>query len=64
MGRYRGLCYYAGRATAEDQEAEARIQLMLLQYEQLKGIPENVYEILKLEEICMNMHISAYGRVM
>ena len=24
---------------------------------------ENVYELLKLEEICMNMHILAYGRV-
>ena len=63
MGRYRGLCYHAGRAAAEDQEAEARIQLMLVQYQQSNGMQENVYEMLKLEEICMNMHISAYGRV-
>ena len=36
---------------------------MLVQYQQLKAIQENVYENLKLEEVCMNMHISAYGRV-
>ena len=36
---------------------------MLVQYEQLKEMQENVFEILKLKEICMNMHISAYWRV-
>ena len=36
---------------------------MRVQYQQLKGMPENVDGMLKLEEICMNMHISAYGRV-
>ena len=36
---------------------------MLVQYRQFKGMQEKVYEMLKLEEICMNMHILAYGRI-
>ena len=36
---------------------------MLVQYQQLKGMQENVFEMFKLKEVCMNMHISAYGRI-
>ncbi len=63
MGCHRGFCSHADWPAAEDQEAEARIQVMHAKLKQVNGSAQRYIGIGQIGRYCVHLHRLAYERI-